>query len=160
MHKIKDNFQFKEKCALIQRKQYQISAFVSKASEPCQNIDISNVSSVVNICKDHRDKIEVPDPLAVEDLISCKLNNKPKLTLKTRVILCNTLKKEGRAFRNIGKNISLYCVISFANFRLYIESAYFIVLLICLSQFPLTLNILISLLFPQINCKNVLFAWT
>ena len=29
----------------------------------------------VNICKDHRDKIEVPDPLAVEDLISCKLNN-------------------------------------------------------------------------------------
>ena len=33
-------------------------------------------------------------------------------------ILCNTLKKEGRAFRNIGKNISLYCVISLANFRL------------------------------------------
>ena len=32
-----------------------------------------------NICKDHRDKIEVPDPLAVEDLISCKLNNKRKL---------------------------------------------------------------------------------
>ena len=34
---------------------------------------------VVNICKDHRDKIEVPDPLAVEDLISCKLSNKRKL---------------------------------------------------------------------------------
>ena len=33
----------------------------------------------VNICKDHRDKIEVPDPLAVEDLIRCKLNNKRKL---------------------------------------------------------------------------------
>ena len=33
------------------------------------------------------------------------------VTLKTLVILCNTLKKEGRAFRNIGKNISLYCVI-------------------------------------------------
>ena len=32
--------------------------------------------------------------------------------------LCNTLKKEDRAFRNIGKNISLYCVISLANFRL------------------------------------------
>ena len=30
------------------------------------------------------------------------------VTLKTLVILCNTLKKEGRAFRNIGKNISLY----------------------------------------------------
>ena len=35
-----------------------------------------------------------------------------------KLILCNTLKKEGRAFRNIGKNISLYCVISLANFRL------------------------------------------
>ena len=33
----------------------------------------------VNFCKGHRDKIEVPDPLAVEDLISSKLNNKPKL---------------------------------------------------------------------------------
>ena len=33
----------------------------------------------VNFCKDHRDKIEVPDPLAVEDLISSKLNNKRKL---------------------------------------------------------------------------------
>ena len=33
----------------------------------------------VNFCKDHRDKIEVPDLLAVEDLISCKLNNKRKL---------------------------------------------------------------------------------
>ena len=33
----------------------------------------------VNFCKDHRDKIEVPDPLAVEDLINSKLNNKRKL---------------------------------------------------------------------------------
>ena len=32
----------------------------------------------VNFCKDHRNKIEVPDPLAVEDLISSKLNNKRK----------------------------------------------------------------------------------
>ena len=40
------------------------------------------------------------------------------VTLKTLVILCNTLKKEGRAFRNIGKNISLYCITSLANFRL------------------------------------------
>ena len=34
------------------------------------------------------------------------------------VILCNTLKKEGRSFRNIGNNISLYYVIRLANFRL------------------------------------------
>ena len=37
------------------------------------------ISLDVNFCKDHRDKIEVPDPLAVEDLISSKLNNKRKL---------------------------------------------------------------------------------
>ena len=41
------------------------------------------------------------------------------VTLKTLVILCNTLKKEGRAFRNIGKNISLYCVISLAIIFVY-----------------------------------------
>ena len=29
----------------------------------------------VKFCKDHRDKTEVPDPLAVENLISYKLNN-------------------------------------------------------------------------------------
>ena len=33
----------------------------------------------VNFCEDHRDKTEVSDPLAVEDLISYKLNNKRKL---------------------------------------------------------------------------------
>ena len=33
----------------------------------------------VNFCKDYRDKIEVPDHLTVEDLISSKLNNKRKL---------------------------------------------------------------------------------
>ena len=33
------------------------------------------------------------------------------VTLKTLVILYNTLKKEGRAFRNIGKNISLYIAV-------------------------------------------------
>ena len=37
------------------------------------------ISLDVNFCKDHCDKIEVPDPLAVEDLISSKLNNKRKL---------------------------------------------------------------------------------
>ena len=46
----------------------------------------------VNFFKDHRGKIEVPDPLAIEDLISY-----------------NTLKKEGRAFRNIGKYIPILC---------------------------------------------------
>ena len=39
------------------------------------------------------------------------------VTFKTRVILCNTLKKEGRAFRNIVK-YTLYCLISLAYFRL------------------------------------------
>ena len=33
------------------------------------------ISLDVNFCKDHSDETEVPDPLAVEDLISCKLNN-------------------------------------------------------------------------------------
>ena len=37
------------------------------------------VSLDVNFCKDLRDKTEVPDPLAVEDLISYKLNDKRKL---------------------------------------------------------------------------------
>ena len=32
-----------------------------------------------NFCKDHRDKIEVPDSLVVEDLISDKLKNRRKL---------------------------------------------------------------------------------
>ena len=33
----------------------------------------------VDFCKAHRDKTEVPDPLAVEDLISCKLIDRRKL---------------------------------------------------------------------------------
>ena len=33
---------------------------------PCE---ISAIVLEVNFCKDHRDKTEVPDPLAVEDLI-------------------------------------------------------------------------------------------
>ena len=31
-----------------------------------------------NFCKDHRDKIEVLDPVVVEDLISKNLNNRRK----------------------------------------------------------------------------------
>ena len=38
------------------------------------------ISLDVNFCKDHRDKIEVPDALAVEDLISSKLNNQRKFS--------------------------------------------------------------------------------
>ena len=48
----------------------------------------------VNICKDHRDKIEVPDPLTAEDLISYKLNNGRKLA------------KLITQYRNIFSNIS------------------------------------------------------
>ena len=33
----------------------------------------------VSFCKDHRDKTEIPDPLAIGDLISHKLNNRRKL---------------------------------------------------------------------------------
>ena len=55
-------------------------------------------------CKDHRDKTEVPDPLVLEDLISYKLNNRRKLA---RLI------------------ISLYCVISLANFHLSYIFTYF-----------------------------------
>ena len=42
-----------------------------------------------NDCKDHRNKKEVPDPI-VKDMISGKIRKQ------------NTLKKKGRAFRNIG----------------------------------------------------------
>ena len=52
---------------------------------------------------DHRNKIEVPDPLAVEDLISSKLNNKRKLA------------------RLITQYRDIYCVISLANFRHYFK---------------------------------------
>ena len=37
----------------------------------------------VNFCKDHRDKTEVADPLAVEDLITYKLNDRRLLKKKT-----------------------------------------------------------------------------
>ena len=39
----------------------------------------SKISEEVNFYNYHRHKIEVPDPLAVKDLISSKLNNKRKL---------------------------------------------------------------------------------
>ena len=36
------------------------------------------INRVVNFCKDHPDKTELPDPLAVEDLITYKLINRQK----------------------------------------------------------------------------------
>ena len=43
----------------------------------CKNLRTFSLD--VNFCKNHRNKIEVPDPLAVKDLISNKLKNKRKL---------------------------------------------------------------------------------
>ena len=40
------------------------------------------------------------------------------------VILCGTLKKEGHAFRNIGKYIPMLCLISLANFRPKLHNLY------------------------------------
>ena len=36
------------------------------------------INRVVNFCRDHRDKTDLPDTLAVEDLISYKLINRQK----------------------------------------------------------------------------------
>ena len=44
------------------------AAILEKGLLPASNI------SDVNSCKDHHDKAELPDPLAVEDLISDNLN--------------------------------------------------------------------------------------
>ena len=57
----------------------------------------------VNFCNDDRNKIEVPDPLAVEDLISSKLNN-------------TCTRKLARLITQY-RDIFLYCVISLANFH-------------------------------------------
>ena len=84
-----------------------------------------------------KQKYRILSSVKLKDAISYELNNKRKLarlitqyrkilsniskgtaflrkvtdfnflTFKTRVILCNTLKKEGRAFRNIGKYIPI-----------------------------------------------------
>ena len=62
-----------------------------------------------NICKDHRDKIEVPDPLAVGDLISCKLNNKRKLArliTQYRDIFFPIFRKAGPSFFRVLQRMS------------------------------------------------------
>ena len=84
----------------------------------------------INFCKEHRDKTEVPDPLAVEDLIRCKFNNKRKLArliTQYRDILHSTVQY------STGINISLYCVISFGNFWLFFFSD-------CRNHFSVALN--------------------
>ena len=82
----------------------------------------------LNFCKDHRDKTEAPEPLAVDDLISYKLNNRRQLVrliTQYRNIYSNI--SEGTAFLLYGvtENDSsfkrykfLFCVISLAYFRL------------------------------------------
>ena len=40
---------------------------------------LGSITRRSNFCKDHRDKIEVRDPLVVEDLISDEFNNRRKL---------------------------------------------------------------------------------
>ena len=72
----------------------------------------------VNFCKDHRDKTKVQDPLAVENLISSKLNSRRKFA--------RLITQHGNVFSNILKGTAFlfqgvtfpYCVISLANFRL------------------------------------------
>ena len=63
--------------------------------------------------KKKKDEIEVPDPLNKEDLICYneivnedkQMNLIKQLGIFFPVFLCNILKKEGLAFRNIGKYI-------------------------------------------------------
>ena len=58
-------------CKLVQTQKSEFQCFLHK---------IKLLTSLdINFGKDHRDKTEVPEPLALEDLISCKLNNKWKL---------------------------------------------------------------------------------
>ena len=55
-------------------------------------------------------KIEVPDPLAVEDLISCKLNNKRKvarLITQYRDISFTIFKKERLSFFRVLQRMTL-----------------------------------------------------
>ena len=54
----------------------------------------------VNFCKDHRDKTEVPDPLAVENLINYKLNNRRKLA--------RLITQYGNIFSNISKGTAFF----------------------------------------------------
>ena len=61
------------KCLQIQKSEFQ--CFLHK---------IKLLTSLdINFSMDHRDKTEVPEPLALEDLISCKLNNKWELARLT-----------------------------------------------------------------------------
>ena len=60
---------------------YIIMTKISSVSSQNQLLMLKNAPEFIrrsNFCKDHRDKIEVPDPLVVEDLISDNLNNTRK----------------------------------------------------------------------------------
>ena len=65
----------------------------------------------INFCKDHCDnKIEALDPLAVEDLISCKLNNKQKLArliTQYRDILFSIFQKAWPSFLRVLQRMTL-----------------------------------------------------
>ena len=93
------------------------------------------VKGMVSIFARTTDKIDVPDPLVVEDLISDKLNNRWKLARMITqhnnifsnisegtafplqvVLLCNTLKVRKAMSFELLENIFLYCVTSLANF--------------------------------------------
>ena len=69
---------FSSKTARVRR---YLNFFLEDTREGLDMHDVTKIqatklnSSDVNFCNDHCDKIEVPDPLAVEDLISSKLNN-------------------------------------------------------------------------------------
>ena len=57
-------------------------------------IRAGNKSLDVNFCKEHRDKIEVPDPLAVEDLVSSKLNNHNIIYTKDKLKKVNLISND------------------------------------------------------------------
>ena len=54
------------------------SKYIRKKTTGQRNIATEESFRRSNFCKDHRDKIEVPDPLVVEDLISDNLNDRRK----------------------------------------------------------------------------------
>ena len=75
-----------------------------------------------NVCKDHRNKKEVPDPI-IKDLISDKIWKRNKSKADLTVENCKTLKKKGRAFRNIGFKYTQFSTVKSALllFRLHRE---------------------------------------
>ena len=76
----------------------------------------------VNLCKDHRDKIEVLDPLVVEDLISDNLNNRRKLARlikQYRNTFSNILKGTAFLLRGVTVNDSSFKSYTNLKYRKY-----------------------------------------